>query len=327
MRIAIIGATGMLGQHAALAALAAGHDLRLTYRKEAALARLGDIPYERAPADLGDRAALTRALQGVDGVINAAAYYPTVPRPWREEVATARAQLENFYAAAEAAKVGRILYLGGAIALPRRKDGRPADGSERYAGEPPNRNPYVQVKWAMDELTLQKATAGLPVVIGVPSMTFGEYDWGPSTGQFITGIASGKLKKYVRGRRNVVYAGDAGRGLVQALERGQPGRRYLLTGVNTDMDEVTATIARLAGVAAPTPAPLVVATAMSRLQNWRYRRFGGALPTISETAIAVMSAGQHLDGAGAQAIGYAPSVGLEEAVSRALHWFRAQGMC
>jgi len=91
MRIAIIGATGMLGQHAALAALAAGHDLRLTYRKEAALARLGDIPYERAPADLGDRAALTRALQGVDGVINTAAYYPTVPRPWREEVATARA--------------------------------------------------------------------------------------------------------------------------------------------------------------------------------------------------------------------------------------------
>jgi len=179
----------------------------------------------------------------------------------------------------------------------------------------------------MDELTLQKATAGLPVVIGVPSMTFGEYDWGPSTGQFITGIASGKLKKYVHGRRNVVYAGDAGRGLVQALEHGQPGRRYLLTGVNTDMDEVTATIARLAGVAAPTPVPLAVATAMSRLQNWRYRRYGGALPTISETAIAVMSAGQHLDGAGAQAIGYAPSVGLEEAVSRALHWFRAQGMC
>ncbi|HSW14629.1 MAG TPA: NAD-dependent epimerase/dehydratase family protein [Solimonas sp.] len=327
MRIAIIGATGMLGQHAARAALDAGHELLLTYRSEKSLSRLQGLRFDRTQADLDDRAALTRALQGVDGVINAAAYYPTVPRPWREEVATARAQMENFYAAAEAAKVGRILYLGGAIALPKRSDGRPADGSERYVGEPANRNAYVQVKWAMDELSLQKASAGLPVLIGIPSMTFGEYDWGPSTGQFITGIASGQLKKYVRGNRNVVYAGDAGRGLILALERGTPGRRYLLTGVNTDMDTVTATIARIAGMPAPTPAPLAVASTVSRLQNWRYRVFGGALPTIPETAIAVMSAGQHLDGSAAQALGYESRVGLEEAVTRALHWFRAQRMC
>lgn len=327
MRIAIIGATGMLGHHAALAASAAGHELLITYRKQASLVRLQGLRHEPVQADLNDRQALTRALQGVDGVINAAAYYPTVPRPWRDEVASARAQMENFYSAAAEAKVARILYLGGAIALPRRTDGQPADGSERYSAEPPNKNPYVQVKWAMDELSLQKAAAGMPVVIGIPSMTFGEYDWGPSTGQFITGIARGELTQYVRGNRNVVYAGDAGRGLVQALERGTPGQRYLLTGTNTSMDEVTALIAKVAGVPAPKPAPLAIATALSKFQNWRYRRYGGTLPRISETAIAVMSAGQHLDGARAQAIGYAPGVGLEEAITRAFRWFRAQGMC
>lgn len=328
MRIAIIGASGMLGQHTAIAAVAAGHELRLTYRRPGALDRLGPLPHEAVPADLDDRAALTRALQGVDGVINAGAYYPGAPRPWREELATARAQMENFYAAAADARVGRILYLGGAIALPKRADGSPADGSERYRNPPSNHNSYVQVKWAMDELALQKAAAGLPVTIGIPSMTFGEYDWGPSTGQFVTGIASGKLRQYVRGKRNVIYAGDAGRGLVMALERGLPGQRYLLTGVNTDMDEVTTMIARLAGVAAPRAAPLLVASTIGKFQHWRYRRLGGPLPTISETAIAVMSAGQHLDGSRAQQmLGYTPQVGLEEALSRALHWFRAQKMC
>lgn len=327
MRIAIIGASGMLGHHAAEAAQAAGHELRITYRREAALAKLQGLRYEAVQADLDDRASMTRAMQGVDGVINAAAYYPTLPRPWQEDVAEAKRQMENFYAAAEDAKVPRILYVGGAIALPKREDGQPADGSERYTAAPTNHNAYVQVKWLMDELTLQRAATGLPVVIGIPSMTFGEYDWGPSTGQFITGIASGKLRQYVRGRRNVVYAGDAGRGLVMALERGTPGQRYLITGTNTDMDEVTGTIARLAGVAAPRPAPLAVASTIGKLQNWRYRRFGGKLPTISETAIAVMSAGQHLDGSRAAGIGYAPTAGLEEMLARALKWFRAQKMC
>ena len=47
----------------------------------------------------------------------------------------------------------------------------------------------------------------------------------------------------------------------------------------------------------------------------------------SDTAIAVMSAGQHLDGSRSHAIGYAPRVSLEETVDRALRWFKAQGMC
>ncbi len=48
-------------------------------------------------------------------------------------------------------------------------------------------------------------------------------------------------------------------------------------------------------------------------------------PTVTETAIAVMSSGQHLNGARSAAIGYAPQVGLQEAVERTLRWFRAQG--
>jgi dihydroflavonol-4-reductase len=63
------------------------------------------------------------------------------------------------------------------------------------------------------------------------------------------------------------------------------------------------------------------------MQVLRWRTMGGALPIVSETAIAVMSSGQHLDGSRSAAIGYAPQVRLQEAVERALRWFRAQGMC
>ncbi|HEY2928357.1 NAD-dependent epimerase/dehydratase family protein [Piscinibacter sp.] len=327
MRIAILGATGMLGHHAARAVLDDGHQLVVLYRDPASLARLADLRYEGRQAELADRVALTRALQGVDGVINAAAPYPSAPRPWREEVISATQQMQAFYHAADDAKVARVVYVGSAIALPRRADGKPADGSERYAGEPASHNPYLQMKWAMDEQALHLAAKGLPVVIGIPAMSFGEHDYGPTTGQLITGIAKRRMTRYVRGERNVVAASDAGRGLLLALLRGAPGQRYLLAGHNTDMDELTALIARLAKVPAPKPAPLALTRALGRAQVWRYRTLGGALPAISDTAIAVMSAGQHLDGSRSLAIGYAPTVSLEDTVERALRWFRAQRMC
>ncbi len=326
MRIGVIGATGLLGHHALLAARQAGHEAVALYRTQAKLEHLGALDVERRRADLADRDALVPALRGLDAVIHAAAYYPTVPRHWRDEVATAGALMDNFYRAAQAAGVGRLVYVGAAIALPRPADGRPADGSERYAAMPPSRNPYVRVKWALDELALARAAQGVPVCIGIPSMSFGEYDFGPSTGQLIEGIATRSLRAYVRGRRNVVYAGDAGRGLVLAAERGASGQRYLFTGTNTDMDQLTALVARLAGVPAPRPLPLALARLLASAQKCRYRCLRGPAPTISDTAIAVMSAGQHLDGRrSAAALGYAPQVGLEETLRRALAWCRAAG--
>jgi dihydroflavonol-4-reductase len=328
MQIAVIGATGMLGRHAAQAVLNAGHRLVVIYRNPASLHRLSGLPQlEPRQADLTDRAALTRALIGVDGVINAAAYYPSEPKPWQEDVKAATEQAENFYVAAESARVARIVYLGGAIALPLRPDSAPADGTERYASAPASTNPYLRAKWAMDELALQKAGRGHPVVIAIPSMSFGEHDPGVTTGRFIHGIASGQVKQYVNGKRNVVYAGDAGRGLVLALERGLRGQRYLLTGSNTSMQELTGLIAQQAGMAPPRAVPLLAALALGRWQKARWRWFKGPLPEVSDTAIAVMSAGQHLDGSRSKAIGYEPQSGLPDTVARALAWFKHQRMC
>ncbi len=328
MRLAVIGATGMLGQQTLRAALAAGHSGIAIYRSADSLRRLAGLDVESRHADLSDAMSLRAALVGIDAVVNAAAYYPTAPRPWRAEVATATAQMAGFYRAAAEAGVRRIVYLGGAIALPKRADGRPADGSERYAAQPANRNPYLQVKWALDEQALQQAAQGLPVCIGIPSMTFGEYDHGPTTGQLLVGIASGRLRQYVEGQRNVVYGGDAGRGLVRVAESGEAGQRYLVTGVNTDMRELTTLMARLAGRPAPRVASLALAKTVSGVQKLRYRYFGGPLPTISDTAIAVMSAGQHLDGTRSERLlGYRPSVDLEQTVARSLAWFRENGYC
>lgn len=324
MRIAIIGATGMIGHHTALAAQAAGHELIVLHRPNTDLSRIADIKGERRVATLDKRQWLERGLEGAEAVINCAAAYPTSPRHWQAEARAACAQMQKFYDACAVHNLQKIVYLGASIALPKAPKGQLGDAELRYQNPPRNKNPYLQAKWAMDELALQQAEKGLPVVIGIPSMTFGEFDYGPSTGQLITEIANGGLKAYVRGDRNVVYAGDAGRGLLACAERGRPGQRYLITGDNTNMDTLVAEIARLSQQATPKPAPLAVAKLLNQLQTAAYK-LGGPLPKISSTAIAVMSAGQHLDGEkAAQELGYQAQFSYQQALAKAYSWFQQQ---
>lgn len=327
MRIGILGATGMLGRHIAEAALADGHDLVVLHRPRARVDRLQGLRWQARAADLDQPEGMADALRGLDAVVNAAAYYPTLPRPLAAELATALGQLDAFLDACAQAGVPRILYVGGSIALPRHPQGEPADESLVYPATPEDRTPYVQVKAAMDARCRERAARGEPIVIGIPSMTLGEYDYGPSTGRLLLEIANRSLAAYVAGERNVVWAGDAGRGLLLALARGRPGERYLITGENTTIDALVAQAAALSAAPMPRAVPLGVARAAAKAQEIRWCLFGGKPPKFSATALAIMASGQPLSGAkAARELGYQPSTDMAGAVARALDWFRREGM-
>lgn len=326
LHIGVIGATGMLGHHTARAALAAGHKLTVFHRRSSKLDVLSDLDFTPVEIDLADTDTLVAAFETVDVVIHAAAFYPTTPRPWQQDVAEAEQQITHFLNAVRRADC-RGVYVGGAIALKTAPPGTKGRESNDYPSAPASKNPYLRSKWLMDRMVVDAGKRGLPVSVAIPAMTFGEYDYGPSTGQLITRLANDDLPGYVRGNRNVIYAGDAGRGIVAVAERGNRGERYLLTGTNTDMDTLVAKIAKLTGKAAPNAVPLGMAKLLSRWQAIKHRYFDGPLPVLTPTAIAVMSAGQHLSGIKAkQDLGFEAEVSLDDALRRAYAWFKAQGM-
>ena len=331
MKIGILGATGAIGHHTANAVLENGHELVVIHRASSNLESIKDLSFNSRIfssriGDLNDRASLLQALKDLDAIVNCAAYYPTKPRSLQAEVKTAVSQMENFYQACSQADIQKIVYLGAAIALPKHPQNLPATEELEYVRTPQNKNPYLQVKWEMDRLAKQKAKNGLPVVIGIPSMCFGEFDYAPSTGRLIVEIANGAIPGYIRGDRNVIYTGDAGKGLMLACEGGKPGERYLFTGTNISMDELVKLIAELAGVSPPKIAiPLPIAKTISKFQETKYQLFGGKLPKISSSAIAVMASGQFLDGSKAQKeLGFQSKVDLNEAITRAINWFRSR---
>jgi len=326
MKIAVIGATGMIGYHTAASVIERGHELTVIHRQSSDLSKLGHLLYHSACADLSDEQALIEALSNVDAVINCAAPYPSAPISWQDEVQRSLSIMEVFYRACGHVDLHKIVYLGGAIALRKHPQGLAGDETLEYDSQPSNKNPYLQAKWAMDAQAKRKAEEGLPVVIGIPSMTFGDHDYGPSTGQLLVGIANQTLPGYVKGRRNVIYAGDAGLGLVLACEKGVVGERYLFTGTNVSMDDLVAKMCAISDAPSLKTIPLFVAKAVSSLQRYKYRWLNGELPVISDTAIAVMSSGQFLDGSKAQQdLGFKATLSLDQTLHKAYQWFIEEG--
>ena len=85
-------------------------------------------------------------------------------------------------------------------------------------------------------------------------------------------------------------------------------------------------IAQIAGVPVPRAIPLPIARVVSALQTARYRWLKGPVPRVDAAAIAVMSAGQFMNGAKARSeLGFTATETLDNAIKRALVWFRSNG--
>jgi dihydroflavonol-4-reductase len=222
MRVYVTGASGFIGSHVARELRERGADVRDEF------------------VDLLDSAALERAMDGCDAVFHVAALY-SFDDPAEE---LERVNVEGTRRVLEAcarAGVGRIVHTsssGTCGPVP----GRPATEEDA----PPSWElevPYKRTKLAAERLAL---SAGAVAVN--PTTPVGDGDWRPTpTGRMIAGVATGRFRAYLDIGLNVVDVRDVARGHVLALERGRPGERYILGGVDLPLRELFGAVADLAG--------------------------------------------------------------------------------
>jgi dihydroflavonol-4-reductase len=242
VKVYVSGATGFVGGHVARELREQGADVRADR------------------VDLLDPPALERAVEGCEAVVHVAALY-SYEAPAAEIERVNVEGTRNLLEAAMGAKVRRFLFTstaGTCGPVP----GRPATEED----EPPAWElsvPYKRTKLAAEVLARE---AGAVVVN--PTTPIGPGDRKPTpTGRMIAGVATGRLPGFVRTTGlNLVDVRDVARGHALALERGEPGERYLLGGVNLPLEEIFGAIADLAGRPRPRVAvPYVLAQAASRL--------------------------------------------------------------
>jgi dihydroflavonol-4-reductase len=259
----VTGAAGLVGSHVARLLAERGDDLRLTVRRTTRRDNLDGLDAKLVVADLLDRAAVRRALRGVERIFHVAGMTSLRAAPeivWRANVETTRIVLEE----ALRAGVQRVVHTSSVAAVGPAPPGSTADERQRFPIEAAT-IPYVRAKRDAEFEALRVAAAGLPVVIVNPAHVFGRGDVNRSSTELVRRFLRRELPAYVDGTLNVVDAEDVARGHLLADERGVPGERYILGNRNFTLDRLFADLGRLSGVEPPAvKLPLPAALAFAR---------------------------------------------------------------
>ncbi len=321
----VTGATGFVGWHVARALLERGDSVRALARDTARLRELSGV--QGVQGDLRDPASLERAVEGCGVVFHVAADYRLWTREpnemYRSNVEGTRAMLE----AARRAGVERFVYTStvGCIGA----SGPDAIGDERnqaLLGD--MQGPYKRSKFLAEQVALEYAQGGFPVVIVNPTAPVGDHDFKPTpTGKIVVDFVRGAIPAYVDTGLNVVDVRDVACGHLAACERGVPGERYILGSENLTLQRILATLAGILERKAPrVQIPYAVAYAAG-VASTAWAEVTGKEPRAPLDAVRMARKKMWVrHDKAARELGYSPGPATE-ALRRAVKWFQENGYC
>jgi dihydroflavonol-4-reductase len=252
MKAFVTGATGFLGSHVARALADQGADLRLLVRPASNLRNLEGLKAETATGDLRDAASLEKAMSGCDTVFHVAADY----RLWvRDPEEMYRSNVDGTRALLEAARkngVRRIVYTSSVATMGFTSNGHPAD-EDSPVSLADMIGHYKRSKFMAEQIALEAGRSGMHVVTVNPTTPIGEQDVKPTpTGRIVVDFLKRKFPAYVETGLNLVDATVCARGHVAALEEGKSGERYILGGENLTLKQILDRLGKITGLPSPT---------------------------------------------------------------------------
>jgi dihydroflavonol-4-reductase len=260
----VTGGAGFLGSHLVDLLVAQGETVRVVERPGAAVDHLPSS-VEIVRADIRDPRAVKVALRRARKVYHLAANPNLWVRDRGEFDAVNHRGAVNVLDAAIAEGAERILHVSTeSILTCARATGSIAE--DVVVTEADAVGPYCLSKLRAERAAMDRAQAGHPVLIANPTMPVGPGDRGLSPpSRLIRDYLRSAVPAIVDCTLNLIDARDAAEGLRLTLEKGQPGRRYLLGGTNLTLAELFARLESLTGVPAPhrkVPYPLALGFAI-----------------------------------------------------------------
>jgi dihydroflavonol-4-reductase len=319
----VTGGTGFVGANVVRELLAEGATVRVLARPGGDRRALAGLPVDVVEGDLLDAASLRRAVAGVETVFHVAADYRLwVPDPavvYRTNVGGTRAILE----AATSARATRIVYTStvGALGIPR--GGAPGT-EETPVALADMVGPYKASKFLAEQVALELARAGAPVVVVNPSAPVGPWDVKPTpTGQMIVDFMRGRMFASLDTGLNLVHVRDVARGHLLAARRGRVGERYILGHVNLSLREIFGLLATITGRRPPRlTIPYAVAWFGAACIEGG-ARLTGRVPPVPLTAVRMARKRMYFDaGKAVRELGL-PQTDVRQALQDAVEWFDA----
>jgi len=248
----VTGASGFVGWHVARLLAERGHKVRALVRSASVIPEL-DV--ERVTGDLRDPASLERAVAGCGLVFHVAADYRLWSKNPAELYDSNVGGTRNMLTAARAAGVERFVYTStvGCIDVPPPHINGGLGDEARPVSAATMAGDYKLSKFQAEQVALEFAASGFPVVIVNPTAPMGDHDFKPTpTGQIVLDFLTGQIPAFIDTGLNVVHVADVAAGHLAACERGRIGERYILGSENLTLSQILRELASLTGRKAPT---------------------------------------------------------------------------
>lgn len=321
----VTGATGFLGSHVARALSGQGAGLRLLVRAGSNLRNLEGLNADTVTGDLRNPASLEKAMAGCDAAFHVAADY----RLWvRDSKEMYRSNVEGTRALLAAARrngVRRVVHTSSVATIGFTQNGHPADENSPVSLADMIGH-YKRSKFLAEEIALEAGRSGMHVVTVNPTTPVGEQDVKPTpTGRIIVDFLKRKFPAYVDTGLNLVDVRECARGHVMAMEHGRSGERYILGGEDLTLKQILDALGRITGLPSPTVRlPYAFAFAAGIFGETAARLFRRE-PRATVDTVRMGKKKMFASSAKAQReLGW-KLVPVEDALRRAVDWFRANG--
>jgi dihydroflavonol-4-reductase len=326
MNVFLTGATGFVGSHVARAFAAQGARLHLLVRSTSRLDNLEGISAGTVIGDLRDPENFRSALSECEVLVHVAADY----RLWvRDPQAMYAANVDgtrNLLALAREVGVRRVVYTSSVATMGFRKDGTIVDESTPVSLDDMIGH-YKRSKYLAEQEAIVAARDGQQVIVLNPTTPIGANDIKPTpTGQIVVDFLNRKFPAYVDTGLNLVDVDEVARMHVTALERGEPGERYILGGENLSLKQILDKMSAITGIPSPSmEVPHAVAMAFAFFDEMVTGRLRGKEPRATVEAVRMGRKKMFASSAKAEReLGFR-IVPVYAALRAAIDWFRAHG--
>ncbi|MGD0780197.1 MAG: SDR family oxidoreductase [Dehalococcoidales bacterium] len=325
--VIVTGATGHIGNVLVRELLARGMSVKVLVLPDDDKRPLARLTVDTVYGDVTDSESLKSAFKGADVVFHLAGIVTIMPGMANILERVNVGGMRNVILACRACGVRRLVYTSSIHAVAEPPHGVVIDESQPFSPDHVLGD-YARSKARATLLLLDEVRqGGLDAVICCPTGVIGPWDFGISNiGQLIIDFASGQLKSYVSGAYDFVDVRDVARGLILAMEKGQSGRHYILSGAQVQVPELMKELERDIGYPAPSyRIPTIIARTAGVLASVYYRLLRRK-PVFTAYSIDVLRSNSLVSSARARKeLGFT-SRPWQESIHDQAAWLRSEGL-
>ena len=188
---------------------------------------------------------------------------------------------------------------------------------------------YKRSKFMAEQLAVDAGRSGMRVITVNPTTPVGEQDIKPTpTGRIILDFLKRKFPAYVETGLNLVDVRACAQGHIAALEKGKSGERYILGGENLTLKQILDKLGAISGLPSPTvKLPYFVAFAAGAVDQTISTFIPNREPRATLETVRMGRKKMWATSAKAERdLGW-QTIPIDDALRRAVEWFRANCLC